>query len=96
MVHPADTQDRDGDVPVLSTLFGMDPFLLKPFVDGGYQGPQFHRAAAATMPQLEVEIVQRSDPAKRFEALPKRWVVERTSAWLGRCRRPAKDFENLK
>jgi transposase len=42
-----------------------------------------------------VEIVKRSDQAKGFQILPKRWVVERTFAWLGRCRRLAKDFENL-
>jgi transposase len=95
VVHPADIQDRDGGVLVLSTLFGMYPFLLKLFADGGYQGPQFHSAVAAILPQLSVEIVKRSDRAKGFEVLPKRWVVERTLAWLGRCRRLAKDFENL-
>jgi transposase len=42
-----------------------------------------------------VEIVKRSDQAKGFKILPKRWVVERTFAWLGRCRRLAKDLENL-
>ena len=47
------------------------------------------------MPKLAVEIVKRSDQAKGFIVLPKRWVVERTLAWLGRCRRLAKDFENL-
>jgi transposase len=95
VVHPADTQDRDGGVLVLSTLFGMYPFLLKMFVDGGYQGPQFESAVAAILPQLSIEVVKRSDYAKGFEVLPKRWVVERTLAWLGRCRRLAKDFENL-
>ena len=47
------------------------------------------------LPQLNVEIVKRSDQAKGFEVLPKRWIVERTFAWLNRCRRLAKDFENL-
>ena len=43
---------------------------------------------------LNVEIVKRSDRAKGFVVLPRRWVVERTFAWLNRCRRLAKDFEN--
>src|SRR6266511_3456105 len=47
------------------------------------------------LPHLATEIVKRSDRAKGFEVLPKRWVVERTFAWLNRCRRLAKDFENL-
>jgi transposase len=47
------------------------------------------------LPQLAVEIVKRSDQAKSFEVLPIRWVVERTLAGLNRCRRLAKDFENL-
>ena len=95
MVHPADIQDRDGGILVLSTLFGMYPFLLKLFADGGYQGPQFRLAVAKLLPQLSVEIVKRSDHAEGFTVLPRRWVVERTLAWLGRCRRLSKDFENL-
>ena len=95
VVHPADIQDRDGGVLVLASLFGAYPFLLKLFADGGYQGPQFRDAAAAVLPQLAVEIVKRSDQVRGFEVLPRRWVVERTFAWLGRCRRLAKDFENL-
>jgi transposase len=95
VVHPADIQDRDGGVLVLSTLFGMFPFLLKLFADGGYQGPQFRMAVAKLLPQLSVEIVKRSDQAAGFTVLPRRWVVERTLAWLGRCRRLSKDFENL-
>jgi len=80
---------------VISTLFGMYPFLQKMFADGGYQGPQFASAVEAVMPQLSVEIVKRSDQVKGFVVIPKRWVVERTLAWLNRCRRLAKDFENL-
>ena len=95
VVHPADIQDRDGGVLVLATLFGLYPFLEKLFADAGYQGPKFRQAVAKELPRLSVEIVKRPDTANGFEVLPRRWVVERTLAWLNRCRRLAKDFENL-
>lgn len=95
VVHPADIQDRDGGILLLSTLFGMYPFLLKLFADAGYQGPQFATAVAEVLPGLSVEIVKRSDQTSGFVVLPMRWVVERSLAWLNRCRRLAKDFENL-
>jgi transposase len=95
IVHPADIQDRDGGVMLMATLFGMFPFLAKLFADAGYAGPVFGNALAELLPELEVEIVKRSDQAKGFVVLPKRWIVERTFAWLNRCRRLAKDLENF-
>ena len=95
IVHAADIQDRDGGAFVMATMFGLHPFLMKLYADGGYQGPLFRRAVAKITRRVNVEIVKRSDHAKGFVVLPKRWVVERTFAWLGRCRRRAKDWENL-
>jgi transposase len=80
IVHAADIQDRDDGVLLLDTLFGLFPFLKKLFADGGYQGPLFHRAVGNVLPQLDIEIVKRSDLAKGFVVLPKRWIVERTIA----------------
>ena len=94
IVHPANIQDRDGGVLVPGTLFGSFPFLKKLFADGGYQGPAFGHARKKILPHLETEIAKRCGTAVGFEAIPRRWVVERTFAWLGRCRRLAKDFEN--
>lgn len=94
IVHPADIQDRDGGILLLSSLADRFPLLAKLFADGAYQGPLFHKALAKVRPQLKTEIITRSDQAKGFVVLPKRWIVERTIAWLNRCRRLAKDFEN--
>lgn len=77
----------------MATLFGLHPHLRKLYADGGYQGPQFQSGLRQAMHQVEVEIVKRSDVAKGFTVLPKRWIVERTIAWLNRCRRLAKDWE---
>jgi transposase len=73
---------------------GCFAFCKKLFAAGGYQGPDFTTALAKVRPHLNVEIVKRSDRAKGFVVLSKRWIVERTLAWLNRCRRLAKDWES--
>ncbi len=95
IVHSASVQDRDGGVLLLAMLFGRFPFLEKLFADSAYQGPIFADATAKILPCLKIEIVKRSDRAKGFVQLPRRWIVERSIAWLNRCRRLAKDWENL-
>jgi transposase len=94
VLHAADLQDRDGGVLLMGALFGLYPFLLKLYADSGYQGAKFGDGLAAVCAKVNVEIVKRSD-LHRFVVLPKRWIVERTIAWLNRCRRLAKDWECL-
>jgi transposase len=94
IIHAADIQDRDGGVLLMSTLFGLYPFLLKLYADSGYQGPKFQQGWKRVCRKINVEIVKRSD-AGNFVVLPKRWIVERTIGWLHRCRRLAKDWECL-
>ena len=94
MVHGADIQDRDGGVLLMGSLFGLFPFLLRLYADSGYRGPKFQQGVRRACRQINVEIVKRSD-AGTFVVLPKRWIVERTIAWLNRCRRLAKDWECL-
>jgi len=93
LVTAANVQDRDGGILLLSTLFGQFPFLRKLFADSAYAGPIFGEGAAKAMRSLVVEIVKRADGAKGFVVEPKRWIVERSIAWLNRCRRLAKDWE---
>ena len=91
-VHAADTQDRDGAPDLLASIRHLFPWLRHVFADGGYAGEKLETALAG-LGQWTIEIVKRSDRAKGFQVLPRRWVVERTFAWFGRNRRLAKDFE---
>ena len=92
VVHTADIQDRDGAPDVLAQIRARFPWLRHVFADGGYAGDKL-RDAMAGRGDWVIEIIKRSDVAKGFVLLPRRWVVERTFAWLGRNRRLAKDFE---
>jgi len=92
VVHAADIQDRDGAPMVLKAIRHRFPWLRHVFADGGYAGDKLRQALKAHG-NWTIEIIKRSDATKGFEVLPRRWVVERTFAWLGRCRRLAKDWE---
>ncbi len=92
LVHPANVQDVHGAVPLLRSLRQHFPELRHIFADRVYRGQQLLNALEDCGPWT-IEIVQRPKGAKGFQLLPRRWVVERTFAWLGRCRRLAKDFE---
>ena len=94
MVHAASVQDRDGAALVLSKGVRRRPFIATIFADAGYRGPRVRQAARCSG-RWRIEIVKRSDRTKGFVVEAKRWIVERTLAWISRNRRLARDFENL-
>jgi len=91
-VHSAGIQDNHGAVPLLSVLGRQFPKLRHIFADRVYRGPKLLNAIA-DLGKWTIQIITRTQSVGTFKAEPKRWVIERTFAWLGRNRRLAKDFE---
>jgi putative transposase len=91
VVHAANIQDAHGAWHVVTKLVGRVPRLKKILADGIYDGARIAVQALG----WALEIVQRPQGQKGFSVLPKRWIVERTFAWLGRNRRLSKDYERL-
>ncbi|HZC94977.1 MAG TPA: IS5 family transposase [Bradyrhizobium sp.] len=92
LVQTANTQDNHGAVPLLRIIGRMFPALRHIFADRVYRGPKL-LDAISDLGKWTIEVVTRSQSVGTFKAEPRRWVVERTFAWLGRNRRLAKDFE---
>jgi len=91
VVHRASVQDRDGTRRLLRDAARRFPSIVKIFADAGYQGPKMAKVVADTG-NWQIEIVKRTELHK-FVVMPKRWIVERTFAWISRNRRLARDFE---
>ena len=92
-VHGADVQDRDGAKLVMTRLVDRFPRLERIWADGAYAGKL--ALWAENVGGWTLELVRRPPRRNTFEVLPRRWVVERTFAWLGRYRRLSKDYEEL-
>ena len=90
IVHSAGIQDRVAARAVLMRLFCTFDTITKVFVDGGYTGKLI--GWAKDMFGYELEVVKRNE-LHAFKVLPKRWIVERTFAWLNWSRRLSKDYE---
>ena len=93
VVVPANETERAGAKVLLKPLLDWFPWLRKIWVDSGYSGPDFASWVREQRPNLEVEVIKRSDDLRGFHVLPKRWIVKRTFAWLVQNRRLARDYE---
>ena len=95
LVTAASAQDRDGAKPLLWNLRKAFPAVRLAWADGSYAGKLVTWAKTKLKPRLNLEIVRRPDDLHTFQVLPRRWVVERTLAWITRCRRTVRDYERL-
>jgi putative transposase len=95
LVTAASAQDRDAARPLLWNLRRAFPSVKLAWADGGYAGKLVTWAASKLKPKLTLEIVRRPDDLHTFQVLPRRWVVERTLAWITRHRRTVRDYERL-
>ena len=91
VVPAADISDREGAKLVMGRLMGRFSRLRLIWADGGYTGKLIGWVHA--MSGWTLEIVRKPKASRGFAVLPRRWVVERTCAWLGKCRRLSKDYE---
>jgi len=92
IVHTAEVQDRQGGIQVLEAAYPCFSSLLLIWADAGYRGPLFAQAFYA-MASWTLKIISKPK-SSTFMVLPKRWIVERTFAWMGRNRRLSKDYEH--
>ena len=90
--HAADIQDRDGAPSTIGAVCDSFPTLSFLFADSTYAGDRLE-TDMLSMDGANIEIVRRPGQVKGFIVIARRWVVERTFSWLGRCRRLAKDWE---
>jgi putative transposase len=93
LVTPANVPERDGAELLLQRVLGWLHWLRVIWVDGGYCGEAFQSCVRMLRARLKIEVVKRGDSIPRFQVLPRRWVVERTFAWLMRHRRLVRDYE---
>lgn len=92
VVTAASVQDRDGARPLLTQLHALCPSIALTWADAGYAGKLVTWAATAL--NLVIDIVRKRD-SHTFEVLPRRWVVERTLAWVSKHRRCVRDYQRL-
>ena len=92
VIQGASVQDRDGAIPVISKLFESWNQIIRIFADSGYRGKLIDKVK--TQFKIELEIIKRNE-LHTFKVLPKRWIVERTLAWIDTNRRNSKNYERL-